>query len=106
MAVDICIIYTAGVMFSIQFYIKHIYTIIYCPFSNHKCNYLEYKINNKRIESGMWGWLGWGGAVGGKLRQLYLSNNKKREKKGKKSFSNLINSNINTVILKLFYVYF
>ena len=29
-----------------------------------------------RIRGGRWGWLGWGGVVGGKCRQLYLNNNK------------------------------
>lgn len=51
MAVDICIIYTAEVMPSIQFYIKQIYTIIYCLFSNHKCNYLEHNMNNNNNKS-------------------------------------------------------
>ena len=35
------------------------------------------------IRGGRWGWLGWRGVVGGKCRQLYLSNNKiifKKEK--------------------------
>ena len=30
---------------------------------------------------GKWGWLGWGGVVGGKCRQLYLNNNKITKKK-------------------------
>ena len=29
-----------------------------------------------RIEGGRWGWLGWGGVVRGKWRQLYLNNKK------------------------------
>ena len=32
-----------------------------------------------KIEGGRWGWLGKGGMVGGKWRQLYLNNNKKRK---------------------------
>ena len=31
-----------------------------------------------RIESGRWGWVGWGKVVVGKWRQLYLNNNNRR----------------------------
>ena len=30
------------------------------------------------IREGRWGWLGWGGEVGGKGRKLYLNNSKKK----------------------------
>ena len=33
-----------------------------------------------RIKGGKWGWLGWGGVVGGEWRKLYLNNNKKKLK--------------------------
>ena len=33
------------------------------------------KLKWGRIEDGRWGWLGWEGVMGGKLRQLYLNNN-------------------------------
>ena len=35
-----------------------------------------------RIEGVRWGWLGWGGLVGGRWRQLYLNNNKKKRRTG------------------------
>ena len=38
------------------------------------------KPKGDRIESGSWGWVGWGKVVGGKWQQLYLNNNKKRER--------------------------
>ena len=38
------------------------------------------KPNGGRIEGGRWGCLGWGVVVGRKWRQLYLNNNKKRER--------------------------
>ena len=34
-----------------------------------------------RIKGGKWGWLRWGRVVGGKWKQLYLNNNKKKLKK-------------------------
>ena len=34
-----------------------------------------------KIEGGRWGWVGQGGAVRGKWKQLYWNNNKKIEKK-------------------------
>ena len=39
------------------------------------------KPNRGRIEGGKWGWLGWRGVVGIKWRQLYLNNNKVKNKK-------------------------
>ena len=36
------------------------------------------------IRGGRWGWLGSGGVVWGKCRQLYLNNNKILKKKNKK----------------------
>ena len=36
------------------------------------------KLKGARIEGGRWRWLGWEGVVGGKWRQLYLKNNKKK----------------------------
>ena len=41
------------------------------------------KAKGGRIKGGKWGWLGWGVVMGGKLRQMYLSNNKKNVKKRK-----------------------
>ena len=38
------------------------------------------KPKGDRIEGGRWGRLGWGGVMGRKWIQLYLNNNKKREK--------------------------
>ena len=35
----------------------------------------------RRSEGGRWDWLGWGGVMGRKCRQLYLNNNQKRERK-------------------------
>ena len=38
------------------------------------------KPNGGRMEGGRWGWLGLGGSGRGKWRQLYLKNNKKKQK--------------------------
>ena len=38
-----------------------------------------------RIDCERWGWLGWVSVIWGQLRQLYLNNNKKRERKKKRS---------------------
>ena len=38
------------------------------------------KAKGGRIEGGMWGWVGRGEVVVGEMRQLYLNNNKKKEK--------------------------
>ena len=40
-------------------------------------NHTWTKPKRGRTKVGRWGWLGWGGVVGGKWRQLYLNNNKK-----------------------------
>ena len=37
------------------------------------------KPKGDRMEGGRWGWVGWGGVVRGKWRQLYFNNNKKEE---------------------------
>ena len=44
-----------------------------------------------RIKGGRWGWLGWGGMVGGKWRQLCLNNNRTiKKKKKKKNYKSLL----------------
>ena len=40
----------------------------------------------RRSEGGRWEWLGWGGVMGRKCRQLYLNNNQKRENKDLKTY--------------------
>ena len=38
------------------------------------------KTKTDRIEGGRQGWVGWGAMVGGKWRQLYSNNNKKKKR--------------------------
>ena len=42
------------------------------------------KPNEGRIEGGRWEWLRWQGVVGGKWKELYLKNNKKKRENKKK----------------------
>ena len=41
------------------------------------------KAKGGKIQGGSWGWVGQGGVVVGKWRQLYLNNKNKKEKKKK-----------------------
>ena len=45
-------------------------------FRNMYKGHMDKKPRGGGIRGGRWGWLGLGGMVGGKLRQLYLNNSK------------------------------